>query len=110
MAEYLVVYHGSPEQLTEHDKQLVKMESWMAWMGGIGSAVKDAGHPTTRAWTVSKDGTEESAGANPVTGYTVLTADSMQAALEMVTGCPHIEAGGTIELCELSSAGHASSA
>lgn len=102
MANYLVVYHGAADY-----SGASKMEAWMTWMGGLGAACKDAGHPATRAWTVSKDGTTEDAGANPTGGYTVLEADSMQAALEMVVTCPHVAAGGTIELCELSPAGHA---
>ena len=108
MADFLVIYHGSGNQGATHEEQLARMEAWLKWLGGVGGNVKDAGHPAARAWTVSKDGTSEDAGANPVSGYTVLTAGSMQAALEMVTGCPHLAEGGSIELVELMPEGHAS--
>ena len=70
------------------------------WFAGLGAAVADGGNPISRAWTVSTDGTTEDGGANPATGYSVLTADSMQAALEMAKGCPHLASGGSIELAE----------
>ena len=107
MADFLVVYHGSVKDNPTHDEQMARMDAWLKWMGAISAAIKDAGHPASRAWTVTKDGTTEDAGANPATGYSVLTAESMQAALELVMGCPQLAEGGSIELCELLGAGHA---
>lgn len=108
MADYLVVYHGAGGAEGTRDEKMARMEKWLAWMGGLAGSVKDAGHPASRAWTVSKDGTTEDAGGNPATGYSVLTAESMQAALEMVVNSPHLQEGGTIELVELLGAGMAS--
>lgn len=51
--------------------------------------------------TVAADGTVGGGGANPVTGYTVITADSMDDALAKATGCPIRESGGSIEVGEL---------
>lgn len=108
MTDFLVVYHGATDEQQSQEQKMARMEAWMKWMGSIGSAIKDAGHPASRAWTVTKDGTTEDAGSNPATGYSIVTADSMQAALDMVVGCPQLAEGGNIELCELTSAGHAS--
>jgi hypothetical protein len=99
MPNYLLIYHGGNEPSSSEDGQAV-MQAWMDWMGGLGAALVDGGNPITRGWTVSSDGTEETQGSNPATGYSVITADSLQAALELSTGCPHLKAGGTIELCE----------
>ncbi len=108
MADYLVVYHGAGGAEGTREEKMARMENWLKWMGGLAGSVKDAGHPASRAWTVSKDGTTEDAGGNPATGYSVLTAESMQAALEMVVNGPHLQEGGTIELVELLGAGMAS--
>ena len=99
-AKYLLVYHGGSEPSTPEEGNQVR-DNWMAWFSKLGSAVIDGGSPVSRGWTLSNDGTEETQGSNPTTGYSVLWADSMQAALEMATGCPHLAAGGTIEVCEL---------
>jgi hypothetical protein len=107
MSKFLLVYHGGDRGEVSQDQQAANMEAWMKWMGGLGPAIVDGGSPTSRAWTVSKDGTTEDAGANPATGYTIIEAESMQRALEMCAGCPHLEAGGTIELCETLNMGQA---
>lgn len=99
-AKYLLVYHGGSTPSTPEEGKQVR-DTWMAWFGQLGTALIDGGSPTSRGWTVSKDGTEENQGSNPVSGYSVLWADSMQAALDLAVGCPQIAAGGTIELCEL---------
>lgn len=108
MAEYLVVYHGAGGAQGTHEEKLARMENWLKWMGGLGSCIEDAGHPASRAWTVTKDGTTDDAGGNPATGYTILKCDSMQAALDLVVSSPHIQEGGSIELVELLGVGMAS--
>ena len=101
MANFLLIYHGGEtmENATPEQQQAT-MQQWMNWFAGLGAAVADGGNPISRAWTVSTDGTTEDGGANPATGYSVLTADSMQAALEMAKGCSHLASGGSIELAE----------
>jgi hypothetical protein len=104
MANYLLVYHGggSMENASPEEQQKT-MSAWMQWFEGLGSSVVDGGNPISRGWTVSKDGTEDNAGANPATGYSVISADSMQQALVLAKGCPHLTAGGSIEICETES-------
>ena len=35
-----------------------------------------------------------------VTGYSILEADSLDSAVQMATGCPHLDAGGTVTVLE----------
>jgi hypothetical protein len=108
MADFLVVYHGAGGAEGTHDEKMARMENWLKWMGGLSGCLTDAGHPAARAWTVSKDGTSEDAGTNPVTGYSILSCANMQEALDKVVDSPHLQEGGTIELVELLGAGMAS--
>ena len=104
MANYLLVYHGG----SPHDEpaaQAEMMNAWMGWFGSLGDAVVDGGNPVGRAWTIQADGTTEGAGSNPATGYSVIKADNMDAALVMAKGCPILKNGGTVELCETFDAG-----
>ena len=51
--------------------------------------------------TVASDGsTSEGGGAAPITGYTLVSADSMEAAIALSAGCPILGAGGSIQVCE----------
>jgi hypothetical protein len=35
-----------------------------------------------------------------VTGYSIIQAGSLDAAVELAKGCPILESGGSIEVCE----------
>ena len=99
MSNYVFAYHGGkkPESLGEGTKLMVK---WKAWVGGLGDAVVNPGSPLGMSKTVSSDGVSDDGGSNPLSGFSIVKADSMDAALEMAKGCPHLE-HGTIEVAEL---------
>ena len=48
---------------------------------------------------MASDGSVVAATAG-VTGYSVVSADSLEAALEMAKGCPHLAANGGVEVYE----------
>jgi hypothetical protein len=100
MANYLLVYHGGGASEMTPEQQAGVMEAWTNWFSSFGSAVVDGGNPVGRNWSVNASGTTEDGGANPATGYSVIKADSMQAALDATKGCPIIAGGGTVEICE----------
>lgn len=51
--------------------------------------------------TVSADGIADDGGSNPLSGITIIQADTMEEALEMAKVCPHIGNGGTIEVAQV---------
>ena len=76
------------------------MDAWMAWFGGMGDAVVDGGNPAGAWRTVGAAGVTDGGGANPVTGYSVIKADSLDAAVKIAQGCPILAVGGTVEVAE----------
>ena len=49
--------------------------------------------------TVSQGGIASDGGANPLSGYTVVQADTIDAACEMAKGCPMVANGsGSVEV------------
>ncbi len=100
MATYLLAYHGGGMPETEEESARV-MAAWGVWMEAVGGAMADAGNPIGQAATVSPDGsTSPGGGANPVTGYSLLRADSLDDAVALVAGCPILLSGGSVEVCE----------
>lgn len=78
------------------------MEAWGAWFASMSAAVLDGGAPTAQANTVSDGGiVTAGGGSNPLTGYSIVTADSLEAATEMAKGCPSLSSGGSVEVAEL---------
>jgi hypothetical protein len=99
MAKYLLVYYGGR---METDPKMVEksMATWMKWFGELGQAVVDGGAPTQPGKIVSKSGVK-SAGAKPVSGYTILQAKSLNAATALAKGCPVIAEGGQVAVYPL---------
>ena len=100
MPKYVLAYHGGSMPESEADQAAV-MEAWGAWFGSLGDAVIDGGNPTGRSKTVVSDGSaRDGGGANPLSGYTLISATDLDAAASLVKGCPILAAGGTIEVAE----------
>jgi hypothetical protein len=101
MTQFIFAYHGgkSPETPQEGEKV---MAAWGAWFEGMGAAVVQPGAPVGMSKTVSNAGVADDGGANPVSGYSVVNAASMDAAVTMAKGCPMVVDGsGSVEIAEL---------
>jgi hypothetical protein len=100
MAKYVFLYHGGSAPEAEEEGAAV-MQAWNEWFESLGSAVVDTGQPTGQSATVGSDGaTTQGGGANPVNGYSIISADSLEAALVHAKTSPQLAAGGTIEVAE----------
>ena len=100
MANYLLAYHGGGMPATEEEGARL-MAAWGEWMTGVGTAMVDGGNPVGQVATVASDGSmTPGGGANPVTGYSIVSAESLDAAVALVAGCPILASGGSVEVCE----------
>tara|TARA_R110002096_G_scaffold6587_5_gene30139 strand:+ start:993 stop:1313 length:321 start_codon:yes stop_codon:yes gene_type:complete len=98
MPNFIIVYHGGKTSMSPEEGQKL-MASWRAWMAGMGSAVVNPGWPVGASRTINSDRSiTENGGPNPISGVTVIAADSLEAATELVKPCPHLDIGGSIEL------------
>ena len=101
MAKYLFVYHGGTMPETEEEGAAV-MAQWQSWLGGMGSAVVDGGNPVGLSSTVNSDGTvSNNGGANPASGYSLVSADSLDQALALAKACPILQTDGSVEVAEI---------
>jgi hypothetical protein len=100
MPKYLVTYTGgaTPETTTEAERDAI-MKAWMDWFASLGDAVVDIGSPTGPSKTVMPGGVVSDGGAD-ITGYSVITADTLDAAADACRRHPHLDAGGTITISE----------
>jgi len=87
MTNFMLAYHGGkmPESPEEGARLVAR---WQAWIDGLGDANVDPGNPVGKSWTVSAGGVENNGGANPLSGYSVVNADNVEAAIELAKGCP----------------------
>jgi hypothetical protein len=102
VAKYLVLYRSkvsAAEQMegaSPEDAQ-AGMDAWMQWSGKVGNAMVDMGSPLQSVAVVggSSDGAH-------IGGFSVLEADSVEAAKALVDGHPHLMSPGdpSIEVLE----------
>lgn len=95
MPNFVFAYHG----LTRPKDGAQHMTRWKAWMNSLGAAMINPGVPLGMSKTVTSEGVIDGGGANPLAGFSVVEAASMDAAIEMARRCPHLDIG-TIEVAE----------
>ena len=100
MPKFLLAYHGG-KSFETREEGAAHMSKWNAWNDGLGDAVLDPGMYIGSSKTISAEGIVDGGGVNPLSGITVLQANSMDEAVAMATACPHIGIGGTIEVAQV---------
>lgn len=93
MKKFLYLYFGgNPPKSAEEGKAV--MADWMAYFGKMGDRIADGGAPIGPQKSV--------AGKHDVrvSGYSIVNAASLDEAVKLTDGHPHIKAGGSIEVCE----------
>jgi hypothetical protein len=100
MTKYVFAYHGGGMPASPEEGQKI-MAAWNSWIGGLGKAMVDVGNPTGPARTIARDGkVSEGGGANPITGYSVIEASDLDAAVKLAKSCPILMSGGSVEVAE----------
>jgi hypothetical protein len=101
MKKFIVIYHAplsATEQMAQASPEEMQkgMEPWMAWAEKCGDGLADMGSPLANGLKVTEAGTTPS--NKSVVGYSVLQANSMEDAVAMLQGHPHL---GWAEGCEI---------
>lgn len=98
MAKFVYIYTGGQAAGTPEAQEQV-MQAWDAWFQTLGDSVSDMGNPFGTSATVTDRGASDS-GAAKATGYSVITATSLEDATSNAKGCPILETGGSVEVYE----------
>ena len=99
MPTFLVTYHGGGMPADEEGRQQA-MAAFGAWVGKVGDALTDPGAPLGPSVTVSSDGVREGDAEGRVGGYSVIRADDMDAAVDLVRDHPFVSRGGSLTVSE----------
>lgn len=100
MSQYVIVYlGGNPPASPEEGKQ--HFAKYMEWLSALGKAAVSPANPLKSTHTVNPDGSVSKGGSSTMSGYTIVEADSMEAALDMAKSCPFLDINGTLEVSEL---------
>jgi len=101
MANFLLLYTGGSMPASPAEQEAV-MQAWGAWFGKIGSNLVDGGNPfTPQAKSISSNGTVSDGPVGELaSGYSVIKADSLDAAVAIARECPVLQGGSKITVYE----------
>ncbi len=101
MPQFIFAYHGGKRPETPEEGEKV-MAAWQSWMENAGDAFATPGAPVGMSKTVSANGVADDGGANPVSGYSVINAETIDAAVQLAKDCPMVVDGsGNVEIAEI---------
>jgi len=104
MSKFLFLYRGpaTPMEDFTPEQSAEQMQAWGAWMGKVGSALADPGAPFGARTAVGDNGS--SPAPSDQNGYTIVEAESLDAARGLTDGHPFLGEGKgrfTVEIFEL---------
>jgi hypothetical protein len=100
MPKYILGFHGGSMPETPEEGENV-MAAWGKWMADLGKAMVDPGNPVGGSKTIASNGAvSDGGGANPLTGYSVIEAASLDEAVKLAKACPQLASGGSIQVGE----------
>ena len=100
MANYVFAYSGGKGVSDDETERNAQYAQWGQWFEELGSAVVEGGAAMGAAKTVGPGGTISDGGSRALTGYSIVAADSLDAAAELAKGCPVIGIGGAVDVYE----------
>jgi len=99
MSTYIIAYHGgknpeTPEAGAKH------MGKWQEWIKSLGKNVVNPGTPLGPSKLVSSDGVSDYTGSERLTGFAMVKAESLDAAIEIAKTDPFLLMGN-VEVAEV---------
>jgi hypothetical protein len=83
MKKFVFLYQGWGENNAD------TMQAWGAWFARVGNQMVDSGNPFGPGRQVTPDGTTDlDADDAAITGYSIVSAADLDAAVRLLDGCP----------------------
>lgn len=102
MSNYLLIYSGVGWDILPSSAKEQARDAWSSWFQQLGSAVVDRGNPVGggQAKTISDEGNVTDPPFT-ITGYSILQAESFEAAVSLAKSCPLLSSSGQVSVVEL---------
>ncbi len=99
MPQFVLSYFGG-DQPSSPEAGKAHFAKYQQWLSDLGDAVVSPMNPLKNTHTVLPSGEIDQGSASNMSGYTMLKAQDIEHALELVKGCPFLEMNGTLEIAE----------
>ncbi|MGI9641585.1 MAG: hypothetical protein ACR2N9_02260 [Acidimicrobiia bacterium] len=86
MKKFILIYHGYQSSTPEH------VAAWNTWVQRRAGSIADLGNSFGPGRRITSDRTIElSLSSNPASGYSVVNAEHLDAAEQLLEGCPIVD-------------------
>ena len=94
MKKFVVIYHMDASTMMKSaesrpEEAAESMKAWMQWSEQAGSQLIDFGTPLVNGQRMNSDGSSHPS-SREVAGYSVIEAEDLNAAMELMKGHPHL--------------------
>jgi hypothetical protein len=100
MPNFLIAYYGVYKPASTV-AGIAQTQKWKAWVESLGDAVINPGTPLQASKIVTSDGVTEDNNHNAMSGFVVIKAANMDAAVEIARSDPFLETGGKIRVSQM---------
>ena len=100
MTQFIVTYLGGNQPATA-DEGRAHFAKYMQWINALGEAVISAMNPLKDTHHIAPDGTVSSTTGTGMSGFTIIEAASIEAAVDITKAFPFLDIGGSLEVSEL---------
>ena len=100
MPNFVFAYSGGKGVSEDEAERNEQYAQWGRWFEALGSAVVEGGGAMGVAKTVGPGRSVSDGGSRGLTGYSIVSAETLEAAVELAKGCPVIEVGGAVDVYE----------
>ena len=76
------------------------MQAWTEWFGQLGDALVDGGNPASQTREIASNGTVSQLNGGAPTGYSIIKASDIDAAVALAKGCPVLQGGASLQVVE----------
>ncbi len=101
MPQFMLTYVGSPNHPSTPEEGQNHMAEYKAWLGSLGAAAISPMNPLKGTCLVNPDATVTQGGITGMSGFTLIEAETLEAALEVAKNCPYLGIDGTLEVSEM---------
>ena len=100
MKQFVLVYLGGNQPANEEEAEK-HYKKYIEWLTSLGDAVVIPTIPLKDTCTVSPGKTVREGGSSAMSGFSIIKAASMEAAISIAQACPFLEIGGSLEVSEM---------
>jgi hypothetical protein len=104
MPTFLITYHGGGGMPATAEARQQMMSAFQAWVASTGDSMIDPGAPLGPSKVVTGEGATDGAVDSSLSGYSLISADSLDDAVNVVAGHPFLGRGGTLQVSQAVSA------